>query len=88
MTLAQTINADAARRLTGVLHFTNSISARQRWSKIHDIRSTVKSHVYEEKDLQRSQDVTTDLETYQIKNNSTQLQSFVSTFEKYICRSI
>jgi len=30
LTLEQTINADASKRLTGVIHFTNSISARQR----------------------------------------------------------
>lgn len=30
LTLEQTVNADAARKLTGISHFTNSISARQR----------------------------------------------------------
>ncbi|GFU79662.1 uncharacterized protein TNCV_4484941 [Trichonephila clavipes] len=41
LTLEQTINADAARTLTGIAHLTNSISARQRWARSHDIRSTI-----------------------------------------------
>ncbi|GFU94344.1 uncharacterized protein TNCV_4368181 [Trichonephila clavipes] len=41
LTLEQTINADAARTLTGITHLTNSISARQRWARSHDIRSTI-----------------------------------------------
>lgn len=32
LVLEQTINADAARRLTGIIQFTNFISARQRWA--------------------------------------------------------
>jgi len=37
--LEQTINADAANTLTGVSHFTNSISARQRWALSHSMRT-------------------------------------------------
>lgn len=33
LTLEQTINADAANKLTGISHFTNSISARERWAR-------------------------------------------------------
>ncbi|CAH0558567.1 unnamed protein product [Brassicogethes aeneus] len=43
LVLEQTINAVAARRLTGVIHFTNSISARQRWARNHDHRSSKRS---------------------------------------------
>ncbi|GFW57469.1 hypothetical protein TNCV_543791 [Trichonephila clavipes] len=50
LVLEQTINADAARRLT-----TNSISARQRWALSHDIRSTIISCVYKDLDLQIEQ---------------------------------
>uniref|UniRef100_A0A2H1WQX5 SFRICE_024036 n=1 Tax=Spodoptera frugiperda TaxID=7108 RepID=A0A2H1WQX5_SPOFR len=45
LTLEQTINADAARRLSGIAHFTNSIAARQRWTKTHSIRAALISHV-------------------------------------------
>lgn len=44
LTLEQTINGDAANTLTGVSHFTNSISARQRWALSHSMRITGLSH--------------------------------------------
>lgn len=84
LVLEQTINADAARRLTGVIHFTNSISARQRWARSHDVRATIISHVYEELGLQKQQDVSADLDNNNIKNSITQLQTFITTFDKFI----
>lgn len=41
LTLEQTIIADTANKLTGIINNTNSISARQRWCKSHSIRSTM-----------------------------------------------
>lgn len=41
ITLEQTINACAANKLTGVVSFTNSIYARQRWSETHVIRTAI-----------------------------------------------
>lgn len=41
LVFGQTINADAARRLTGVTHFINPISARQWWVRNHKIISIV-----------------------------------------------
>lgn len=41
LTLEQTINADAANKLTGILHFTNSIAAHQRWCRSHSLRSAI-----------------------------------------------
>lgn len=41
LVLEQIINADEARKLTGIISFTNSISARQRWARSHDVRSTI-----------------------------------------------
>ncbi|GFV03418.1 uncharacterized protein TNCV_596261 [Trichonephila clavipes] len=45
LTLEQTINAEAARHLSGITYFTNSLAARQRWTKSHSIRASVISHV-------------------------------------------
>ncbi|XP_053595716.1 uncharacterized protein LOC128667953 [Microplitis demolitor] len=84
LTLEQTINADAGRRLTGVIHFTNSISARQRWCKSHEIRSTIISHTYEVTGLRKHTDVTADLERYNIRRDSKHLQSFVDAFSKFM----
>lgn len=41
LTLEQTINANAANRLTGITSFTNSITARQRWSETHTARTAI-----------------------------------------------
>lgn len=84
LVLEQTINADAARRLTGVIHFTNSISARQRWARNHDIRSTVISYVYQELGLKTHQDVSSDLNQHNIEKNIKQLKKFIETFEQFI----
>ncbi|KAL4702648.1 hypothetical protein ACJJTC_016455 [Scirpophaga incertulas] len=84
LTLEQTINADVGRRLTGVIHFTNSISARQRWCKSHEIRSTIISHTYEVTGLRKHTDVTADLERYNIRRDSKHLQSFVDAFSKFM----
>lgn len=48
LTLEQTINADAANKLTGIINLTNSASARQRWCKSHSLRTTIISHVLDE----------------------------------------
>lgn len=82
LTLEQTINADAASRLTGVLHFTNSISARQRWCKSHSMRSTVISHVIEKAGLKMNQDVTANLEKNRIKQSTLQLQQFLNVLKQ------
>lgn len=47
LTLEQTINANAANRLTGITAFRNSVSARQRWSETHTVRTAVTAHFLE-----------------------------------------
>ncbi|GFX08079.1 uncharacterized protein TNCV_1237581 [Trichonephila clavipes] len=84
LVLEQTINADAARRQTGIIQFTNSISARQRWALSHDIRSTIISYVYKDLDLQIEQDVAAELTNHNIKNNIKQLQAFTDSFDQFI----
>lgn len=84
LTLEQTINADAARKLTGIIHLTDSISARQRWARSHDIRSTVITHVMEEAGLGKTQDISAELQASSIKKSSEQLTNFMKTFDQYI----
>lgn len=47
LTLEQTVNANAANKLTGISSFTNSISARQKWSETHSIRTEIVTHLLE-----------------------------------------
>ncbi|KAL4703623.1 hypothetical protein ACJJTC_007650 [Scirpophaga incertulas] len=84
LVLEQTINADAGKRLTGVIQFTHSISARQRWARSHDIRTTIISHTLDITGLRRKNDVSADLEEHAIKRDSAQLWKFINTFEKFL----
>lgn len=84
LTLEQTYNADAARRLTGVTQFTNSISARQRWARSHGIRSTVISFVFDFFRLRRIQDVTAALQNSIITKDLTCLNAFIKECKDHI----
>ncbi|GFY57818.1 uncharacterized protein TNIN_176351 [Trichonephila inaurata madagascariensis] len=64
LVLEQTINADAARSLTGVIHLTNSISARHWWARNHDVGSTIINQAYPELGVPTHQDVSTDKSSY------------------------
>lgn len=70
--------------ISGITQFTNSISARQRWARSHDLRSTIISYVYEQLGLQKEQDVTADLNKHNITNSRTQLKNFMQTFQQFI----
>ncbi|GFS50613.1 uncharacterized protein TNIN_287611 [Trichonephila inaurata madagascariensis] len=84
LVLEQTINADAARSLTGVIHLTNSISARHWWTHNHDVGSTIINQVYLELGLPTHQDVSTDLNLHITRENTKQLRQFIATFDRFI----
>lgn len=84
LTLEQTINAEASKRLVGVINFTNSISARQHSSKSHEIRSSVISFTYATTGLQKRQDVTSDLENHNIIKDTKSLNKFIGAFSKFM----
>lgn len=54
LTLEQTINANAANKLTGVTSFTNSLYARQRWNETHTARKAIITHLIEHLQLGES----------------------------------
>ena len=82
LTLEQTVNADAARILTGITHFTNSIGARQRWARSYGIRSTIISYVFKLSGLKKNQDATSSLEKYQNMKDSDNLLAFIDVLRK------
>ncbi|GFT65290.1 uncharacterized protein TNCV_1559391 [Trichonephila clavipes] len=84
LTLDQTINAEAARCLSGIAHFTNSLAARQRWTKSHSIRAIIISHVLDVCVLKQLQDVPADLQPNRIKIYGKQFSSFNEIFENNI----
>ena len=74
LTLEQTINADAASQKIGISSMTNSISARQRWSQSHYLRTAIISDVYEELGMTKKDDLTKDLKTYKVKKDNADFQ--------------
>lgn len=77
LTLEQTINADAARRLTGIMHLTNSISARTRWSLNHAMRSSLISHTLQQCGLKKPLDITNDLLKSRINISQKKIEKFL-----------
>ena len=61
LTLEQTINADAGRRLSGISHITNSINVRMRWAVNHGLRCSLVSKVITDCGLNVVEDITNDL---------------------------
>ncbi|GBP23630.1 hypothetical protein EVAR_80247_1 [Eumeta japonica] len=84
LTLEQTINADAARTLTGITYLTHSISARQRWARSHDIRSSIITHVLEDLGITKKQDISAELQPHNIKKSCQQLEKFINSFDQYV----
>ena len=74
LTLEQTINADAVNQKIEISSMTNSISARQRWSESHYLRTAIISDVYEELGMTKKDDLTKDLKTYKVKKDSADFQ--------------
>ena len=78
LTLEQTVNADAARSLTGTTNMTNNISARQRWAISSSIRTAIVSHTYDVTGLKKQQDVTSDLEKSKIALANNQVKALAN----------
>ena len=70
MTLEQTVNADAASRLTGVSSFTNSDSARKRWMITRAVRSSIVENLMASAGLKQTPDASKKLETHRIKKDN------------------
>lgn len=82
LTLEQTINADAANKLTGITAFTNNLDARQRWSETHSARITILSEFLESIDLTKFSEQSES--AYQSKMFTKQVNLFVEQLEKNI----
>lgn len=84
LTLEQTINADAANSLTGISHFTNSITARQRWALSHSIRTKIISVVLQELWMTDENDTIKELESHRINKDRRCLETIIDTINKNI----
>lgn len=82
LTLEQTINKDAANRLSGIIAFTNSINARRRWSETHSARTAVTSHLLDFTRLSKTNECLAN--EYQSKIFTRQVQRFTEE----LCQNI
>ena len=77
LTLEQTINADAASRLTGITSFTNEYSARLRWMITKATRASFVTSLQEMTGLITKEDITAELRPRRIKRDNEDLQKIV-----------
>ena len=84
LTLEQTYNADAGRRLGGYTHITNSSGARERWSRNNGFRTQIMSNLFEELDLKPHKNITKELKSHQIKKDYEAVQRFINEVRKNI----
>lgn len=82
LTLEQTINANAANKLTGVTSFTNSLYARQRWCETHTARKAIITHIIEYLKLTESSENSTNMR--QNKIFTSQVQKFMEELQRNI----
>lgn len=92
LTLEQTINANAANKLTGVTSFTNSLYARQRWSETHTARKAIITHMIEHLKLSEPSENSTNVRqnqifTSQVKHFIEEVQANIDPFSKELSHS-
>ena len=81
MTLEQTINADAASRLTGISAFTQSLAARRKWMLTRAVRSAIVGELYKKAGLGRSDNVAQENKPYRIKRDNADLKKLKKGIE-------
>jgi len=81
LTLEQTVNADAASRMTGYTDSTNSYSARLRWSLIKGARAALITAMLEMTGIRQANDAAAELSTCRISRDNKDLQKQISTIE-------
>ena len=78
MTLEQTVNKDAASRLTGIAHFSHSPSARTKWTVTKTARSAIVGSLLSGAGLQQDEDITKELKPYRIERDNEDLQRLLT----------
>lgn len=86
LTLEQIINADAANKLKGILHFTNSIGARQRCVGVKvpacDLQSL--QIFYNKQVNKKKEDITADLEKTRFQKSTAQLNKLLKGLKQHL----
>ena len=81
ITLEQTVNIDAASRLTGIGSFTNLAAARGRWMITRSVRSTVVTDLLAKAGISSVEDITKELKPYRMQRDNDDLASVIQVIE-------
>ena len=81
LTLEQTVNADAASRMTGYTSSTNNYSSRVRWSVTKSSRAALVNEALTMVDMDNTRDTQTDLSPSRIKRVNEDLQKVINQIE-------
>ena len=79
--LEQTVNADAASRLTGISAFSQSIGARQRWMVTRAMRSAVVSNLLSISGLKQNDASVQEVKPYRIQRDNSDLEKLITGIE-------
>lgn len=82
LTLEQTINVDAANTSTGIIHFTNSISARRRWALSHSLKTKILSNLKNELPMTSQDDVSHALKNNRLEKDLKNLKAITHAIEE------
>ncbi|MCG7875152.1 MAG: hypothetical protein N0C90_02335 [Candidatus Thiodiazotropha endolucinida] len=78
LTLEQTVNADAASRLTGITSFSRSVSARRRWMVTRSVRSELVGHLMDKSGLKPKAAVVQELKPSRIQRDNSDLKKIIT----------
>jgi hypothetical protein len=78
ITLEQTVNADAASRLTCIAAFGRSESARRRWMITMSVRSVTVGHLLTRCGLKSKEDISKSQRPYRVNKDNEDLQRLIS----------
>ncbi|KAG1693158.1 Complement component receptor 1-like protein [Nymphon striatum] len=83
LTLEQTVNADAASRMTGYTDATNNFSARLRWSATKGARAALISAMLEMAGMNMTRDAQAELTPSRITRDNNDLHNLLKTIEGF-----
>lgn len=81
ITLEQTVNADAASRLTGITAFNPSDSARQKWMITRAVRSRIVGSLLAKAGLKSHEDVSKALKPYRVTRDNNDLWKLIDAIK-------
>ena len=78
LTLEQTVNADAASRMTGIAAFTQNLNARRRWMITHSIRSAILGYLFDMAGMRKKEDFTQELIHHHIARDNSDVEKIIT----------